>query len=394
ERNGTLYCSIDPCVLRRDRTRLPPFAAGVNMASVALKQVRKIFGSTEVIHGVDVSIADGEFVVLVGPSGCGKSTLLRMIAGLEEITAGEIRIADRVVNTIPPKQRDIAMVFQNYALYPHMTVFDNMAFSMKLAGRSRQEMEQQVDRAAKILGLTEYLERYPRQLSGGQRQRVAMGRAIVRDPQVFLFDEPLSNLDAKLRVQMRTEIKELHQRLQTTSIYVTHDQIEAMTMADKIVVMNGGRVEQIGSPLELYDDPANLFVAGFIGSPAMNFLKGRLTTNGVGRGVEIEAGCVLPAPDTREPDGREVVVGVRPEHFGIGEPCVQAEVVVVEPTGADTQVYCRLAGREVTAVSRERHTFRPGDRIQLKPQRGKSYLFDPASGGRLQEGIDFPGGAR
>ena len=354
------------------------------MASVELKQVRKSFGSTEVVHGVAVSIADGEFVVLVGPSGCGKSTLLRMIAGLEEISGGEIRIGDRVVNSIPPKQRDIAMVFQNYALYPHMTVFDNMAFSMKLAGRSRQEMAQNVDRAAKILGLTEFLDRYPRQLSGGQRQRVAMGRAIVRDPQVFLFDEPLSNLDAKLRVQMRTEIKELHQRLQTTSIYVTHDQIEAMTMADKIVVMNGGRVEQIGSPLELYDNPANLFVAGFIGSPAMNFLKGRLTTNGVGRGVEIEAGCVMPAPETREPDGREVVVGVRPEHFDIGEPCVQAEVVVVEPTGADTQVYCRLAGREVTAVSRERHTFRPGDRIQLKPQRGKSYLFDPATGSRLQ----------
>ena len=225
-----------------------------------------------------MTINDGEFVVLVGPSGCGKSTLLRMLAGLEEITSGEIRIGDKVVNNVPPKARDIAMVFQNYALYPHMTVFDNMAFSMKLAGRSKEETGQRVDVAAKILGLTEYLDRYPRQLSGGQRQRVAMGRAIVRDPQVFLFDEPLSNLDAKLRVQMRTEIKELHQRLKTTSVYVTHDQIEAMTMADKIVVMNGGNVEQIGSPLELYDNPANLFVAGFIGSPAMNFLPGDLRT--------------------------------------------------------------------------------------------------------------------
>jgi multiple sugar transport system ATP-binding protein len=289
-----------------------------------------------------------------------------------------------VVNAIPPKERDIAMVFQNYALYPHMTVFDNMAFSMKLAGRGRQEMRERVDKAASILGLGDYLDRYPRQLSGGQRQRVAMGRAIVRDPQVFLFDEPLSNLDAKLRVQMRTEIKELHQRLKTTSVYVTHDQIEAMTMADKIVVMNGGSVEQIGSPLELYDNPANLFVAGFIGSPAMNLLQGRLTTDGAGRGVEVATGCVLPAPQTRAADGRSVIIGVRPEHFSIGEPCVQADVVVVEPTGADTQVYCRLAGNDVTAVSRQRHDFKPGDRIQLKPQDRKTYLFDPESGARLQ----------
>ncbi|HEX9452339.1 MAG TPA: sn-glycerol-3-phosphate ABC transporter ATP-binding protein UgpC [Burkholderiales bacterium] len=353
------------------------------MASVELRQVRKSFGTTQVVHGVDVFISDGEFVVLVGPSGCGKSTLLRMIAGLEEISAGEILIGDRVVNNIPPKQRDIAMVFQNYALYPHMKVIDNMAFSMKLAGRSREEIRERVDKAAKILGLTDYLERYPRQLSGGQRQRVAMGRAIVRDPQVFLFDEPLSNLDAKLRVQMRTEIKELHLRLKTTSIYVTHDQIEAMTMADKIVVMNGGKVEQIGTPLELYDQPANLFVAGFIGSPAMNFLSGKLVTEWGGRGVKIAEGCVLPAPVNPEPDGREVVIGVRPEHFDIGEPCVKAQVVVVEPTGADTQVYCRIAGQDVTAVSRARHTFRPGDTIDLKPSEGKSYLFDPASGARI-----------
>src|SRR5438477_418051 len=249
--------------------RAPP---GDGMASVAIHDIRKAFGVTQVIHGVDVSIGDGEFVVLVGPSGCGKSTLLRMVAGLENITSGEIRIGDRVVNNLPPKERDVAMVFQNYALYPHMTVAANMGFSMRLRGAPKSEIDARVARAAEILGLTPYLERFPRQLSGGQRQRVAMGRAIVRDPQVFLFDEPLSNLDAKLRVQMRTEIKALHQRLRTTSVYVTHDQVEAMTMADRIVVMHDGRVEQIGTPLELYDAPTNLFVAGFIGSPAMNFI--------------------------------------------------------------------------------------------------------------------------
>ena len=238
------------------------------MAAVSIRAVRKNFGSTQVIRGVDIDIADGEFCVLVGPSGCGKSTLLRMIAGLEEITDGEVSIGGRVVNRIAPKQRDIAMVFQNYALYPHMTVRDNMSFALMLAKQSKSEIEAHVAKAADILGLTVLLDRYPRQLSGGQRQRVAMGRAIVRDPQVFLFDEPLSNLDAKLRVQMRTEIKELHQRLKTTSIYVTHDQIEAMTMADRIVVMKDGVVEQIGDPLTLYDQPNNVFVAGFIGSPA------------------------------------------------------------------------------------------------------------------------------
>src|SRR3989475_2434555 len=258
------------------------------MASVAIRDVRKAFGAIEVIHGVDVLIDDGEFVVLVGPSGCGKSTLLRMIAGLENITAGEIRIGERIVNNVPPKERDVAMVFQNYALYPHMTVAANMGFSLKLRGAPRSEIETRVRRAAEILGLSPLLERYPRQLSGGQRQRVAMGRAIVRDPQVFLFDEPLSNLDAKLRVAMRTEIKELHQRLKTTTVYVTHDQIEAMTMADKIVVMHDGIVEQIGTPLELYDRPDNQFVAGFIGSPAMNFLKGQVKSNGAG--TEDDAG--------------------------------------------------------------------------------------------------------
>src|SRR5687767_12521799 len=247
------------------------------MASVDIGKVDKFFGSTQVLHGVEIEISDGEFVVLVGPSGCGKSTLLRMIAGLEEISRGQIAIGGRVVNNVPPKDRDIAMVFQNYALYPHMTVYDNMAFSLKLAKAPKEEIQRRVQQAAEILGLQTFLARYPRQLSGGQRQRVAMGRAIVRDPQVFLFDEPLSNLDAKLRVAMRTEIKELHQRLKTTTVYVTHDQIEAMTMADKIVVMHDGRVEQVGAPLDLYDRPANRFVAGFIGSPAMNFLPARAT---------------------------------------------------------------------------------------------------------------------
>ncbi len=363
------------------------------MASVSLRQVRKAFGRTEVVHGVDVAIDDGEFVVLVGPSGCGKSTLLRMIAGLEEITSGEIHIGDVLVNQVAPKQRDIAMVFQNYALYPHMTVYENMAFSMKLAGRSKQEQRARVDEAARILGLEAFLDRYPRQLSGGQRQRVAMGRAIVRKPQVFLFDEPLSNLDAKLRVQMRTEIRELHQRLKTTSIYVTHDQIEAMTMADKIVVMNGGRVEQIGSPLELYDFPANLFVAGFIGSPAMNFLDGSLLTNSAGRAVRVASDCVVPVDATQQPDGRQVVLGVRPEHLIISnskpggaaehDPGIDAEVIVTEPTGADTQVFCRVGGKEVVAISRERHLFAPATRIRLTPQTGKTCLFDAESGQRL-----------
>jgi multiple sugar transport system ATP-binding protein len=355
---------------------------GKLMASVTLKQVRKAFGSTPVVHGVDIHINDGEFCVLVGPSGCGKSTLLRMIAGLEEISGGDIDIGGRVVNQVPPKERDIAMVFQNYALYPHMTVFDNMAFSMKLAGEGRERMRERVDVAAKILGLGDYLDRFPRQLSGGQRQRVAMGRAIVRDPQVFLFDEPLSNLDAKLRVQMRTEIKALHQRLKTTSIYVTHDQIEAMTMADKIVVMNAGKVEQMGTPLDLYDNPVNLFVAGFIGSPAMNFLPGHVTRSGDGALIDVGDGVMLPCPAGAPAHGAEVIVGVRPEHFGVDDSGVPAEVVVVEPTGADTQIFCKLAGNDITAVVRERHEFKPGEKIRLKPQ--LSFLFAPETGARIQ----------
>src|SRR5437763_6612484 len=283
------------------------------MAAVTIAAVEKWFGSTHVIRGVDVAIADGEFCVLVGPSGCGKSTLLRMIAGLEEISAGEISIGGRVVNRMLPKERDIAMGFQNYALYPHMTVRDNMSFALMLAKKSKAEITQHVAKAADILGLEPYLDRYPRQLSGGQRQRVAMGRAIVRMPQVFLFDEPLSNLDAKLRVQMRTEIKELHQRLATTSIYVTHDQIEAMTMADKIVVMRDGIVEQTGGPLDLYDHPVNTFVAGFIGSPAMNMVPGTARVNGGAPVVEFGAGIALPLPrNTHAADGQSVLYGRRP----------------------------------------------------------------------------------
>jgi multiple sugar transport system ATP-binding protein len=353
------------------------------MASVAIRDVRKAFGATAVIHGVDISIRDGEFVVLVGPSGCGKSTLLRMIAGLENITSGEIRIGERVVNNLPPKERDVAMVFQNYALYPHMTVAANMAFSMKLRRAPKSEIDERVNRAASILGLTQLLGRYPRQLSGGQRQRVAMGRAIVRDPQVFLFDEPLSNLDAKLRVQMRTEIKELHQRLKTTTIYVTHDQIEAMTMADKIVVMHDGRVEQIGAPLELYDRPDNLFVAGFIGSPAMNMLKGRIRVNGAAA-FEGPAGvkfAVSGAPSGS--DGRPAVYGVRPEHFSLANDGVDAVVQVIEPTGSELQVVAKLGDSEIIAVFRERHQFKPGDKIRLKPDPRLIHLFDEATGKRL-----------
>ena len=326
------------------------------MAKVLIKDLNKKYDDVHAVRNVNLEIRDREFVVLVGPSGCGKTTTLRMVAGLEDITSGEISIDGRVVNDLAPMDRDIAMVFQNYALYPHMSVQDNMAFGLKMRKFERADIERRVRQAAEILGIQALLARKPRQLSGGQRQRVAMGRAIVRKPQVFLFDEPLSNLDAKLRVAMRTEIRALHQRLKTTSVYVTHDQIEAMTMADRIVVMNAGRVEQIGSPLELYDNPANLFVAGFIGSPAMNFL-----------------------PEKR--NGRDVLLGVRPEHLAIAAEGMAAEVVVVEPTGADTQIFCKVGGVDVTAVVRERHSFRPGAAVHLKPQH--TFLFDPASGNRL-----------
>jgi multiple sugar transport system ATP-binding protein len=354
------------------------------MAGVGIRAVHKRFGSTHVIRGVDIAIDDGEFCVLVGPSGCGKSTLLRMIAGLEEITEGEVSIGDAVVNNMAPKERDIAMVFQNYALYPHMTVRDNMSFALMLAKQPKAEVEARVKKAADILGLVPYLDRYPRQLSGGQRQRVAMGRAIVRDPQVFLFDEPLSNLDAKLRVQMRTEIKELHQRLKTTSIYVTHDQIEAMTMADKIVVMKDGVVEQTGDPLTLYDRPVNTFVAGFIGSPAMNMIPGTARTGGAAPHVAFADGTTLPLPlGARAEDAQPVLYGTRPEHFALASEGVPVDVVVVEPTGADTQLYCRFNGQEVTATIRDRADCRPGQRIRLKPDFARAHLFDAASGRTL-----------
>jgi multiple sugar transport system ATP-binding protein len=332
---------------------------------------------------VSIDIGDSEFVVLVGPSGCGKSTLLRMIAGLENISGGEIRIGERVVNHLPPKERDVAMVFQNYALYPHMTVAANMAFSLKLRGAPRKEVDERVTRAADILSLSPLLHRYPRQLSGGQRQRVAMGRAIVRDPQVFLFDEPLSNLDAKLRVQMRTEIKELHQRLSTTTIYVTHDQIEAMTMADKIVVMHDGLVEQIGAPLDLYDRPDNLFVAGFIGSPAMNLLRGRISASGAAE-FEGPGGARLPlsgAPNGSA--GRPAIYGIRPEHFALADDGAEAEIVVVEPTGSEIQVAAKMGGEDIVAVFRERHQFKPGDKVRLRPDSRLVHLFDESSGKRL-----------
>jgi multiple sugar transport system ATP-binding protein len=355
------------------------------MASVSIRSVKKRFGDSAVLHGVDIEIPDGSFSVLVGPSGCGKSTLLRMIAGLENISGGEIAIGGTVVNQMPPKQRDIAMVFQNYALYPHMTVRDNMAFSLTLAKQDASTIESKVKRAAEILGLTELLQRYPRQLAGGQRQRVAMGGAIVRDPQVFLYDEPLSNLDAKLRVAMRTELKELHQRLQTTSVYVTHDQIEAMTMGDQIVVMKDGRIEQTGNPLQLYDQPANLFVAGFIGSPAMNFLPGTLRRNGAGAAVELADGTRLDAPPLHAgSDGQKVIFGTRPEHLLlVPERGIAAEVAVVEPTGADTLVSCRHHGSEMAVVFRERHQFAPGTTIHLQPDLLRAHLFDAATGNRL-----------
>jgi multiple sugar transport system ATP-binding protein len=352
----------------------------LTMATVSIRNVRKRFGATEVLHGVSVEIEDGEFVILVGPSGCGKSTLLRMIAGLENISDGEIAIGGRVVNNVAPKERDIAMVFQNYALYPHMTVRDNMAFALSLAKAPRAVVDEKVARAAQILGLTQYLNRYPRQLSGGQRQRVAMGRAIVRDPQVFLFDEPLSNLDAKLRVQMRAEIKELHQRLATTTVYVTHDQIEAMTMADKIVVMNAGNVEQTGAPLDLYDHPNNLFVAGFIGSPAMNFLKGQITSGA----FRAEDGAALPLPGKANgSEGKPVVYGIRPEHFLLDSQGLPATVHVVEPTGSETQVMAEFAGTPIVCAFRERVAAKPGETIRIAADPALVHLFDAGSGQRL-----------
>ncbi len=352
------------------------------MASVSVRSVHKSYDELAVIHGVSIDIEDGEFLVLVGPSGCGKSTLLRMIAGLEEIDEGEIAIGGTVVNHMAPKARDVAMVFQNYALYPHLTVRQNMGFSLRLRRAEKSLIRERVQDAAQILGLTALLDRLPRQLSGGERQRVAMGRAIVRDPQVFLFDEPLSNLDAKLRVQMRTEIKALHQRLRTTAVYVTHDQVEAMTMAERIVVMNLGRVEQVGRPLDLYDRPANLFVAGFIGSPAMNFIE----ATGRAQGAAAADGTALPLPPgAGVPEGQGIVYGIRPEDLALGTDGtgIEATVQVVEPTGSTTLVFCRMAGQEVCAEFKERHDFSPGAAIRLAPRLDALHLFERESGRRL-----------
>jgi sn-glycerol 3-phosphate transport system ATP-binding protein len=354
------------------------------MAQVSLRELRKSYAGLEVIHGVSCEIADGELVVIVGPSGCGKSTLLRMIAGLEEISAGEVAIGGRVVNAVEPRDRDIAMVFQNYALYPHMTVFGNMAYGLKIRGLSKRDIAARVGRAAEILQLETLLDRKPRALSGGQRQRVAMGRAIVRDPQVFLFDEPLSNLDAKLRVQMRVEIKKLQQSLATTSIYVTHDQVEAMTLADRLIVMNAGLAEQIGPPIELYERPASVFVAGFIGSPAMNFLSGR-TADGH---VLLDGGAALPLPpgSTAAP-GSAVTVGMRPEHFAADGEGAQMSLVVdlVEMLGADTIVHGRIEGAGPSVLARLPGTARAaaGQRVELTIAKEQIHLFDAATGKRV-----------
>ena len=348
------------------------------MGIVAIRSVRKTYGQLEVIHGVSIDIADGEFVALVGPSGCGKSTLLRMIAGLEEITGGEIAIGDRVVNDVVPKDRDIAMVFQNYALYPHMNVRDNMGFALRQRRLPRAEIDARVMDAARILGLEQLLDRKPRALSGGQRQRVAMGRAIVRQPNVFLFDEPLSNLDAKLRVQMRSELKELHQRLGVTTVYVTHDQIEAMTLADRVVVMNGGIVEQMGPPLDLYDRPESLFVAAFIGSPPMNFVEGFVRR---GDTLVLDDGSSLPLPMSMGIDDR-VTIGVRPEHFSLAAAGWPAVVSVIEPTGSETQITARMGDDIVRVLIRGRTEVRPGETIHLTARAEDVHVFDTRSGRR------------
>ncbi|OLP62543.1 sugar ABC transporter ATP-binding protein [Xaviernesmea oryzae] len=351
------------------------------MASVTIEKVVKRYGSLDVVHGIDVDIRDGEFVVLVGPSGCGKSTLLRMIAGLEEISGGTISIGDRVVNDLPPKSRDISMVFQNYALYPHMTVEENMAFSMTLAGASKEEKARKVREAAEILGLVPLLARKPKALSGGQRQRVAMGRSIVRNPQVFLFDEPLSNLDAKLRVQMRGEIKSLHRRLGTTMVYVTHDQIEAMTMADRIVVMQKGIIEQIGTPLELYDRPQNAFVAQFIGSPAMNLFSAKVHQGA----LVLESGQALDVPTPASMrEGQRVLVGKRPEEIELtsGEG-IAATVENIEPTGSETFVEALVEGQKIAVVLRRRPDFAVGSRQNLTLNQGAIHFFDKETGERI-----------
>ena len=355
------------------------------MASVSFKHIEKSFGSTKIIHGISFDISDGEFVVLVGPSGCGKSTLLRMLAGLEPISGGEIAIDGKVINDLDSKDRDIAMVFQSYALYPHMTVRDNMAFSLKLRKADAELTNTRVTNAARILNLDPLLERFPRELSGGQRQRVAMGRAIVRDPKVFLFDEPLSNLDAKLRVAMRAEIKALHQRLKTTTVYVTHDQIEAMTMADRIVVMHDGIVEQIGTPLDLFDHPGNLFVAQFIGSPSMNVLKGTLRQADGREWVEAQGQRWPTVGHAHARDGQVVHYGVRPTDITLSTSGdgIAAKVIVVEPTGAETELLLEVDGAQLVVVMHGRTAVKPDDVIHLQIAAEKTHVFDGASEQRL-----------
>jgi multiple sugar transport system ATP-binding protein len=350
------------------------------MASVSIRHAVKRFGTSTVLPGVDLEIADREFVTLVGPSGCGKSTLLRMIAGLESVTEGEIAIGGERVNEMPPMHRDVAMVFQSYALYPHMDVEHNMSFGLRLHRLAADAIVAKVQQAAGMLNLGTLLKRLPNQLSGGQRQRVAMGRAMVRQPRVFLFDEPLSNLDAKLRVQMRTEIKALHHRLASTSIYVTHDQVEAMTMADRIVVMNAGNIEQVGGPEELYDRPANLFVAGFIGSPGMNFLEGAVGADGR---LQLDHGPAVPLPVRAQP-GRRVTLGVRPEHVRLaaaGDPgSFEVRVISVEPTGVDTHIVCDAAGTALTVSVRERARPQPDSSLPIAFELDKVHCFDPTTG--------------
>jgi multiple sugar transport system ATP-binding protein len=359
------------------------------MAQVALRNIVKTFDRTPAVQGIDLDIADREFIVLVGPSGCGKSTTLRMIAGLEEATSGEIYIGDQLVNDVPPKDRDIAMVFQNYALYPHMTVFENMSFGLRLKKFPKPEIRERVQAAARIMDITDLLDRRPKQLSGGQRQRVAMGRAIVRNPKVFLFDEPLSNLDAKLRVQMRTEIKKIHQTVTTTTVYVTHDQVEAMTLADRVVIMNGGRIDQIGTPHQVYHSPQTQFVAGFIGSPTMNFLPCRLVENGAGLTVRLSDWLSFPVPPSREARyrprvGHELIFGLRPEHIreGRGEvppgsAAFEARLDVVEPMGMETMVYFIVDGVEVCGRVDPITAGNVGEPMRLIADLNQMHLIDP-----------------
>lgn len=353
------------------------------MAAIQFREVKKSYGEVAVVHGISLSIKDGEFIVIVGPSGCGKSTLLRMVAGLEPITGGEIDIGGRVVNNLEPKDRDCAMVFQNYALYPHMTVFENMAYGLKIRRVPADEIKRRVDEAAAILELGKLLERKPKQLSGGQRQRVAMGRAIVREPAAFLFDEPLSNLDAKLRVQTRLEIQKLHRRLRTTSLYVTHDQVEAMTLAERMIVMNGGRAEQVGSPDEVYHDPATTFVAAFIGSPPMNLLYGRVSADGArfetGKGGPITLPVATPALA-----GREVVLGVRPEHMRFGGESADFEVETVESLGADHLIHGRLGGQDIIVRVGDVETPRSGETVKLGFGAEAVHWFDPTTTQRIR----------